>query len=322
MPKKIILHQSLVLLVLLASISGCANSHNRLNVKEEIKAGSTPLTDSTDPVAQLARALGKDFEIIQSPNCGERRGPGQGKRPTELMIHYTACEKDRVVALFKRPDNVASHYLVDRQGGITRFVEESKRTLHAGVGAWHGNTDVNSTSIGIENINLGYRNQEGQPPGQKVEGSPKEWYPYDEELLHTLGPLCQDIVERYEIKPNNVIGHSDMATIRETGSLGRKIDPGPLFPWERLHRTYDVGAWHNLKESLEKVEFPHQDQTEWVREHLVKYGYPHPGTWNEENTKKAVNTFQMHFRPGNIVGEIDEETILILASLVDRYIET
>ena len=321
MLKKHILHRSLVLLALLASISGCANSYGKLGVKEDAKVRSTPLADSKDPVAQLARALGKDLEIIQSPNYGERRGPGQGKRPTELMIHYTACEKERVVALFKKPDNVASHYLVDRQGNITRFVEESKRAWHAGGGAWHGNTDVNSTSIGIENINLGYKHQEGHPPGQKVGGASEEWYPYDEALLHTLGPLCKDIVERYEIKPNNVIGHSDMTTIRATGFLGRKVDPGPLFPWERLHSTYDVGAWHNLKESLERVEFPHRNQTEWVREHLIKYGYPHPETWNEENTQKAVKTFQMHFRPSNISGEIDEETIRILASLVDRYIE-
>jgi N-acetyl-anhydromuramyl-L-alanine amidase AmpD len=111
-----------------------------------------------------------------------------------------------------------------------------------------------------------------------------------------------------------------MAVIGTTGSLGRKVDPGPLFPWDRLHQEYNVGAWHNLKESLEEVEFPHQNQMEWVRQHLVKYGYPHPGTWNEENTKKAVQTFQMHFCPSNISGIIDEETIRILASLVDRYI--
>lgn len=285
-----------------------------------------------DPAAQLAKRLGKTYEIVKSPNKNERkyRDPATGERtgdlkpPTILLLHYTACEKEGVLVHFMKKDSVSAHYLVDREGNITRFVEEGRRAWHAGYGSWKGETDVNTRSIGVENVNLGYKHQLNHPPGIQIGGSSEEWYRYDEPLLKTLAELCKDIIKRYHIKPDNVIGHSDMAVDPQTHFLGRKVDPGPLFPWERFYKEYGIGAWYDLKNPLQRVQLfkGDDDKVKWTQTHLLKYGYACPQTSElDEGTKRAIKAFQMHFRPTNISGEIDEETITILAHLVDRYIE-
>jgi len=284
-----------------------------------------------DPAAALAVGLGKEYTILVSPNSNKRqyRDPvtrqrtGEIQRPRILMLHYTACEKRVTYELFQRSNSqVSSHYLVDRAGNITRFVSEDKRAWHAGYGYWRGETDVNTVSIGIENINIGYKHNIGHGPGTKVKDLTEEWYEYDKELIETLGPLCKDIIERYQIKPENVIGHSDMATNRGTEHLGRKVDPGPLFPWEEFHFKYGVGAWYDLSRPLIRVVLPtDENKLCWVQNHLQVYGYACPQTGIlDEGTKRAIQTFQLHFRTKHVSGSIDDETIQILAQLVDRYI--
>jgi N-acetylmuramoyl-L-alanine amidase len=56
--------------------------------------------------------------------------------------------------------------------------------------------------------------------------------PYPDEQVAVIIELCKNILARYpDISPINVVGHSDIA-------VGRKIDPGSLFPWKQL---YDNG---------------------------------------------------------------------------------
>ena len=284
-----------------------------------------------DPVAKLAESLGKKYEIQTSTNCGERQyiDPKEHQRtgaiqlPTMVVLSYTVGNKVSVETIFMdNKQEKSAHYLVDRQGNITRFVSEDKRAWHAGHGSWKGEKDVNTVSIGIAAISLGFKHQDHHPAGTQVRGVPEEWYHYDPELLKTLGRLCQYIIQRYGIKPDNVIGHSDMSTNPSTGNLGRKVDPGPLFPWESFHKDYGIGAWYDPA-SLSEVELPSEEtKVRWVQENLKKYGYACPQTRKlDTGTTRAVKAFQMHFRPTHISGEIDDETIQILAQLVDRYIE-
>jgi N-acetylmuramoyl-L-alanine amidase len=105
---------------------------------------------------------------------------------------------------------VSAHYLVDRKGETTRMVPEEARAWHAGAGEWRGLQDINSRSIGIELDNFGTM-------------------PFPEPQMATLEALLREIMTRWDIRPEDVIGHSDMAP-------GRKIDPGPRFDWARLAR--------------------------------------------------------------------------------------
>ncbi|MEM1352954.1 MAG: N-acetylmuramoyl-L-alanine amidase [Pseudomonadota bacterium] len=146
---------------------------------------------------------------IRSPNFGPRR---DGLVPSIVVIHYTAMESvSAACARLCDPEaEVSSHYLISRLGETTRLVAEADRAWHAGVGEWRGFADINSRSIGIELDNTGAT-------------------PFPEPQMAALETLLRDILLRWSIVPQNVIGHSDMAP-------GRKSDPGPKFDWARLAR--------------------------------------------------------------------------------------
>jgi len=144
-----------------------------------------------------------------SPNYGERR---DGARPSLVVIHYTAmhsCQAARA-RLCDPEAEVSAHWLISEQGEAEALVPEEARAWHAGAGYWAGLTDVNSHSIGIELANRGN-------------------HPFPEPQMQALAVLLQGIMQRWQIPPHRIIGHSDMAP-------ARKGDPGPRFDWQRLAR--------------------------------------------------------------------------------------
>lgn len=144
-----------------------------------------------------------------SPNFGDRR---DGLLPSLIVIHYTAMA-DAEAALDRLCDpqaEVSAHYLISNRGAVTRLVAEEHRAWHAGAGSWAGQGDVNSRSIGIELDNPGDR-------------------PFSAPQMAALEALLRGIMARWDIAPEGVIGHSDLAP-------GRKCDPGPRFDWARLAR--------------------------------------------------------------------------------------
>lgn len=164
-----------------------------------------------------------DLNILQhpSPNFGERR---DGVRPSLIVLHYTAMPTAQAaLARLSDPEfEVSAHYLIGRCGQIWQMVDEEKRAWHAGAGSWGGAGDVNSRSIGIELSNSGAE-------------------PFSELLMSSLEALLREVMARWDIPPENIIGHSDMAP-------GRKIDPGPRFDWPRLEgqgmaRARGHGGW-------------------------------------------------------------------------------
>lgn len=55
----------------------------------------------------------------------------------------------------------------------------------------------------------------------------KVWYPFNEQQISAIIVLAKDIIKRYNITPDNVLAHSDIAPLR-------KYDAGKRFPWKRL----------------------------------------------------------------------------------------
>ena len=51
--------------------------------------------------------------------------------------------------------------------------------------------------------------------------------------------MSKKLISKYNIKPSNIVGHSDIAPLR-------KKDPGEKFPWKELANS-KIGIWHNLK---------------------------------------------------------------------------
>lgn len=241
------------------------------------------------------------------------KSTGQNDRVRFLIMHYTALDDTQSLKTLTE-DQVSAHYLVPKEPHsrhgkpvILQLVDENKRAWHAGLSSWNSRTNLNDTSIGIEIVNAGYtRNMLGQ----------RTWYPYNEKQVAAITALAKDIINRYQITPDNVLAHSDIAPLR-------KQDPGKLFPWERL-AALGIGAWPDRPTVTKFL----GDRTPYapanvkiIQELLKRYGYdqiPQNGIWDEK-TQKTISAFQMHFRPGDISGSADAETEAIARALLEKY---
>ena len=158
------------------------------------------------PSGQGRRALWQP-----SPNFDQRR-------PNFVILHQTT-NGNVATALATLTDpqrRVSAHYLIGRDGALLQLVDEASRAWHAGESWWGGSTDLSSASIGIELDNTG---DEAFAEAQIVA------------LLGLLGELRT----RHRIPPANFLAHGDIAPTR-------KVDPGRLFPWQRLAK-HGFGLW-------------------------------------------------------------------------------
>lgn len=225
-----------------------------------------------------------DDELVHeerlSPNFDERSLP-----VSMVVLHYTEM-KPVGTALERLTDpeaKVSAHYLITEEGGVIRLVPEDKRAWHAGSSFWRGIPDVNSASIGIELVHpghgLGYRG-------------------FAEAQIDALIPLLARIVKQYDIPRANVVGHSDVAPMR-------KVDPGELFPWDRLAR-------HKLclpkPECLAAGNPFHNEGSFFLA--LERFGY------DITDSAKAVEAFERRWRPERITGVPDGEVAAILWQLL------
>ncbi len=222
------------------------------------------------------------FIQTPSPNFDERTQP-----VTMLVLHYTGM-KDAPSAInwLANPDSkVSAHYVVTEDGQIIQMVDEEKRAWHAGLSHWRGITNVNSASIGIEIVN----------PGHEF-----GYRPFPPEQMDALVPLVNDIVQRYEIRPGYVVGHSDIAP-------GRKRDPGELFDWPLLAK---LGLALPVPDG--QLVDPYWSDSGFYLA-LERFGY------DISDGEAATTAFQRRFRPDNVDGVVDGESRAILfALLLDR----
>ena len=208
---------------------------------------------------------------VPSKNFDERR-------PVVIVLHYT--EQDSVEqsldTLRSRNSGgrVSSHYLLGKDGKIYQLVSDAKRAWHAGAGRWGAITDVNNASIGIEIDNDGKS-------------------PFPDAQIDSLIVLLRDLTTRLRIPPTQIIGHSDLAPTR-------KIDPGLLFPWKRLHDA-GFGLW-----PADPTQDPPAGFDPWLA--LQAIGY------STDNRADTVRAFHHRFR-GMEGTELDAQDLRILHAL-------
>lgn len=191
-------------------------------------------------------------------------------KPDMLILHCSAQPAEQMVKLLDDL-KLSVHYIIGERGGIIQCVEEDKSAWHAGKGFWREkNGGFNSRSIGIE--------ISSQALGQK---------PYGEAQIKSIIGLCHNIIKKYNIKPYNVVGHSDIAPTR-------KPDPGIAFPWERLAQK-GIGLWYDLKDA-DKV------KTNDVAELLAMIGYD---TSDENTLRASAYAFCRHFLPEMVAVDND-----------------
>ncbi|ELO0857051.1 N-acetylmuramoyl-L-alanine amidase [Citrobacter amalonaticus] len=227
-----------------------------------------------------------------------------------LVIHYTADDFDSSLATLT-DKNVSSHYLIPSvpplhrgKPRIWQLVPEQDLAWHAGISFWRGATRINDTSIGIELENRGWQKSAGD----------KYFAPFEPAQIQALIPLAKDIIARYDIKPQNVVAHADIAP-------QRKDDPGPLFPWRAL-AAQGIGAWPDAQ----RVNFylagrvPHTPvEMASLLDLLSRYGYEVKPEMTAREQQRVVMAFQMHFRPTLWNGVADAETQAIAEALLEKY---
>ena len=178
--------------------------------------------------------------------------------PDLIVLHYTAMASaaEAQQRLCDPAFEVSAHYLISEEGAVLSLVPEELRAWHAGAGAWGSVTDVNSRSIGIELANTGAT-------------------PFSAAQMDALEGLMRGIMARWQIPPQRVIAHSDMAP-------GRKIDPGPRFDWRRLARQ-GLSVWAEGQAAPDKAAFMSAART---------FGYTH-----SDDPTVLLQALRLRFRP-------------------------
>jgi N-acetylmuramoyl-L-alanine amidase len=252
----------------------------------------------------------------------ERPSPNHDARPDGavdmLVLHYTGMRtaEEALARLCDAQAHVSAHYTIDRDGCIYRHVPEDRRAWHAGISYWAGEPNVNARSVGIELVN----------PGHEF-----GYIPYSGTQIAALIELARGILARHSIRPQRVVGHSDVAP-------SRKMDPGELFPWGQLARegiglfpslvtaSAASGSSHKLEDqrliggigrqgTVTREDARASSEEKSVQQMLAEFGYgvPPDVDWSLEH---VIRAFQRHFRPSKIDGIADDETLACLRALL------
>ena len=181
-----------------------------------------------------------------------------------IIIHYTAGgSASSAINTLTNPNVKASaHLVVDFEGEITQLVKFDTIAWHAGASQYQGRTGYNKYSIGIEIVNAGVLEKSGNKYiswfGKKYDeedviaavhrnqNSTKYWHKYTEKQIDVVEEICRVLIAEYNIR--KILGHEEI-------SPGRKIDPGPAFPLDKMRgrlfgtgRDYDGPEEKELKE--------------------------------------------------------------------------
>jgi N-acetylmuramoyl-L-alanine amidase len=226
---------------------------------------------------------------------------GQASRVKFIVLHYTVSDRPSSIKILSE-QQVSAHYLLTDEPNPTIYglVDETQQAYHAGVSSWKSFTQLNTSSVGIEIVNPGWKDT---PQG-------RAYFPFPKSQIDALVTLLKDIVKRNHVAPENILGHNEIAP-------QRKQDPGPLFPWYRLAQEGlivwpDANRVAAARPSFEAL----LPDVGWFQQRLAAHGYAVPQTGVlDEATRNVMSAFQAKYRPANIDGYLDAETAALLEVL-------
>jgi len=205
------------------------------------------------------------------------------RKPNFVIIHHTAqnsCEQTLKTFTLERT-KVSAHYVICKDGTVHHMLNDYFRAWHGGIAKWGNNTDINSSSIGIEIDNNGFE-------------------PFEPQQINSLLNLLAILKNKYKIPVSNFIGHGDIAPTR-------KNDPNINFPWSLLAQK-GYGIWYNpnLNYSLQNnMSVPYA---------LALIGY------DVKDTTAAMLAFKRHFRQDS-TSIINEEDKSVIAQILQNKLE-
>ncbi len=272
--------KNLGLMILSAALllSGCRGGKYAATEKAyEQKAAVFAKTIAAQPAEnQWDKVAVIDKKWVASVNFGIRK-------PNYVMIHHTAQKSvNETIRTFQlERTQVSAHYVVGRNGEVVQMVNDYLRAHHAGAGLWGNDTDLNSSSIGIELDNNGTTD------------------PWPDVQIAALIQLLTRLKENYNIPQANFIGHMDFAPTR-------KPDPAN-FPWQRLAEA-GFGFWYDnvLQPAPENLD---------VRAALRIIGY------DIKNLDAAITGFKRHYIPQNAtIATLNDYELSILYNIYLKYL--
>lgn len=205
------------------------------------------------------------------------------RKPNYVMIHHTAQNStDQTIKTFQLERTaVSSHYVVGRDGKIVQMVNDYVRGHHAGAGRWGNDTDLNSSSIGIEMDNNGTTD------------------PWPDKQIDALLQLLIVLKERHKIPQANFIGHADYAPTR-------KNDPRN-FPWKKLAEN-GFGFWYE-----EELETPPANFDPVLALRIIGYDI--------KNLDAAKQAFKIRYIQDSIPNsELTEDDVKIIYSIYKKHL--
>lgn len=235
------------------------------------------------------------------------------RRPNLVIIHHTAQHSTgQTLDTFTKPQTqVSSHYVIGRDGKVYHMLNDNLRAWHAGNGRWGNDTDINSSSIGIELDNNGSE-------------------PFSDEQVNSLLQVLALLKETHRIPTANFIGHADIAPTR-------KNDPNRDFPWKKLAEN-GYGLWYD-ESVVEKYLLPAapialldstgaetgeiiqpQDSVSTIpyyfnpKEALRIIGY------DTSDLPAAIRAFKLHFIQDEVNDVLTEKDRIILYNLYQKYL--
>jgi N-acetylmuramoyl-L-alanine amidase len=199
------------------------------------------------------------------------------RKPNYVVIHHTAqnsCEQT-LKTFTSTKTSVSAHYVICKDGTLHHMLNDYLRAWHGGVAKWGNNTDINSSSIGIEIDNNGVDS-------------------FSTAQINTLLQLLGNLRKAYAIPTANFIGHSDIAPTR-------KVDPNVTFPWKRLadsgfghwwsDTTYvTVPASFNAMQALRIIGYDIKDSSAVVQAFKRKYLQQDKSAALTESDRKILYT--------------------------------
>lgn len=144
---------------------------------------------------------------------------------TELPDLQTAREFGESIHYPETGTGNSGHFYIDRNGDIEQWVPENRVAHHV--------RDFNMRSLGIELVNS------GRYPDWFDSGKQVMTEPYPDAQIRAFVMLVQWLQSQL---PSLALisGHQDLdrsevpASDNRGVTVRRKLDPGPLFPWERV----------------------------------------------------------------------------------------
>ncbi len=202
------------------------------------------------------------------------------RKPNFIIIHHTAQDsiQQTIKTFTLTRTQVSAHYVIGDDGSVVHMLNDYMRAWHAGRGSWGKDTDINSSSIGIELDNNGTEE-------------------FSEAQITSLMALLSKLKKEYNIPTQNIIGHSDIAPTR-------KNDPSVLFPWKTLAEN-GFGLWKDDIMEPAPIDF---NSVQGLR--IIGY--------DTKNLSAAIIAFKRHFIQTEVNDILDEKAINTIYSIYKK----